>query len=109
MEISVLDMPFQAAMKVMEEWVTAEHGGKLKLVNPHDCPVQTWVTHHNKRCGKDMISGIDTCPICGGYVCPLCKNHDCEPLSRVTGYMAAVNGWNASKRQELQDRVKTQM
>ena len=106
---SILDMPFHAALEIMKEWVLEEHDGKLKLDDPLQCPVQKWIEHNNKGCGKDMLSGIDTCPICGAYVCPVCMNHSCIPLSRVTGYIGAVDGWNASKQQELQDRVKTQI
>jgi hypothetical protein len=109
MKNTILDMPFHEALTIMEEWVKEEHGGKLKLEDPRDCPVQKWIEYNNKGCGKDMVAGITTCPICGGYVCPACSNHLCTPLSRVTGYVAAVNGWNASKRQELEDRVKTQI
>ncbi|MCK4811705.1 MAG: hypothetical protein KAS74_05485 [Methanosarcinales archaeon] len=29
-----------------------------------------------------------------------------EQLSRVTGYLQAVSGWNAAKRQELEDRKR---
>ena len=109
MKTSILDMPFHAAMDIMKEWVREEHDGKLKLENTRDCPVQKWIEHNNKGCGGDMVAGIVTCPVCGAYVCPVCMNHSCIPLSRVTGYIGAVDGWNASKQQELQDRVKTQV
>lgn len=109
MKTSILDMPFHAALVIMKEWVEAEHGGKLKLEYPLDCPVQRWVEHNNKACGKDMVAGITTCPICGAYICGECSNHACIPLSRVTGYIGAVDGWNNSKKQELQDRVKAQL
>ncbi|MCK4458686.1 MAG: hypothetical protein KAU52_03060 [Methanosarcinales archaeon] len=29
-----------------------------------------------------------------------------EQLSRVTGYLQAVSGWNAAKKQELEDRKR---
>lgn len=109
MKTSILDMPFHTALTVMKEWVVAEHDGKLKLEDPRDCPVQKWIEHNNKGCGEDMVAGIETCPICGGYVCPKCRNHLCTPLSRITGYISSVDSWNASKRQELEDRVKTQI
>lgn len=102
-------MPFRVAMETIQSWVDEVHDGKLKLNDPLDCPIQKWIEHNNKGCGKDMVAGIATCPICGAYVCPTCKNHMCTPLSRVTGYVAAVDGWNASKQQELQDRVRTQI
>ena len=109
MKTTILDMPFHAALEIMKEWVNEEHDGKLKLDDPLQCPVQKWILHNNKACGEDMLAGIETCPICGAYVCPKCQNHDCSPLSRITGYIGAVDGWNASKQQELQDRVKAQL
>ena len=109
MKTSILDMPFHEAIEVMKAWVSAEHDGKLELEDNMDCPVQKWIEHNDKGCGKDMLSGIETCPICGAYVCPECMNHRCIPLSRVTGYISSVDSWNASKAQELKDRVKFQM
>lgn len=109
METSVLDMPLHAAMTVMKEWVADVHDGKLELTDSLKCPVQQWIMQNNKACGRDMSAGIATCPICGEYMCKDCLNHKCTPLSRVTGYVAPVKGWNASKRQELRDRVKTQI
>ena len=108
-QISIIYMPFHEALKILKEWVAAEHDGKLKLEDPMDCPVQKWIVHNHSNCGKDMLSGIETCPICGSYVCPECMNHSCAPLSRVTGYISNVDSWNASKRQELDDRVKTKI
>lgn len=52
------------------------------------------------------ISGVDICPVCHTNLCPRCFNHDCLGLSRVTGYMSAVSGWNAAKKQELIDRKR---
>ncbi|HEC87492.1 MAG TPA: hypothetical protein ENI49_06500, partial [Thermoplasmatales archaeon] len=36
--------------------------------------------------------------------CPNCGSTNVEHLSRVTGYLQAVSGWNAGKKQELLDR-----
>jgi len=57
-------------------------------------------------CNHTIVEGIDTCPICGAYVCPECGSHDVIPNSRVTGYLSPVNNWNASKQQELRDRKR---
>ncbi|MBP8676317.1 MAG: oxidoreductase, partial [Methanoculleus sp.] len=35
-----------------------------------------------------------------------CGSHDVMQISRVTGYLQDVAGWNAGKQQELKDRVR---
>jgi anaerobic ribonucleoside-triphosphate reductase len=57
-------------------------------------------------CSHDVISGIEYCPLCGAAVCPHCGSHDVVQISRVTGYLQDVSGWNAGKQQELKDRVR---
>ena len=49
----------------------------------------------------------------GGYVasglldkCPKCGSENVEHLSRITGYLQPVDGWNKGKRQELLDRKR---
>jgi hypothetical protein len=56
------------------------------------------------KCGLDVHGGIKFCPICGNTVCPTCGSHDVLAISRVTGYLQDVGGWNAGKAQELKDR-----
>ncbi|MCK4796334.1 MAG: hypothetical protein KAT05_03075, partial [Spirochaetes bacterium] len=38
--------------------------------------------------------------------CPNCDSENIEHLSRVTGYIQAVGGWNEGKKQELKDRTR---
>lgn len=38
--------------------------------------------------------------------CTNCGSDNIEHLSRVTGYIQAVDGWNAGKKQELKDRMR---
>lgn len=58
-----------------------------------------------KKCRTgEIIAGTDICPICNSPICPECHNHSVVSLSRVTGYMSDVIGWNNAKRQELLDR-----
>jgi RNA polymerase subunit RPABC4/transcription elongation factor Spt4 len=57
-------------------------------------------------CSHEIISGIEYCPLCGSAVCPTCGSHDVVQISRVTGYLQDVSGWNAGKQQELKDRVR---
>jgi ribonucleoside-triphosphate reductase len=46
-----------------------------------------------------IMSGLKEC-------CENCGSGDVEQVSRVTGYVQAVNGWNAAKKQELADRMR---
>ena len=60
---------------------------------------------HPCTCAATVHAGIMYCPECGDPVCP-CNSHDVAPLSRVTGYIQDLNGFNASKRQEVKDRFR---
>ncbi|MDV0446994.1 hypothetical protein MsAg5_08620 [Methanosarcinaceae archaeon Ag5] len=46
-----------------------------------------------------VASGIKEC-------CPKCGSGNIDHLSRITGYLQSVNGWNAGKKQELVDRTR---
>lgn len=52
----------------------------------------------------ESIAGVELCPICNHSICPQCMNHNVIAVSRVTGYMGVVDGWNNGKKQELLDR-----
>jgi len=39
-------------------------------------------------------------------MCPECMNHAADIMSRVTGYLQIVSGWNAAKKQEFEDRKR---
>jgi anaerobic ribonucleoside-triphosphate reductase len=56
-------------------------------------------------CIGGPFNGIKYCPVCGSTVCP-CGSHDVLTISRVTGYMQDVSGWNAGKQAELKDRQR---
>ena len=58
------------------------------------------------HCSHEILSGIEYCPLCGKAVCPECGSHDVTQISRVTGYLQDVSGWNAGKQQELKDRTR---
>jgi hypothetical protein len=58
---------------------------------------------HLCTCTEDIFSGLWFCKACGKPICP-CGSHDVEQISRVTGYLAEVNGWNSGKLAELKDR-----
>jgi DNA-directed RNA polymerase subunit RPC12/RpoP len=58
------------------------------------------------HCHHEVIVGIAHCPECGAPICPECGCHDVVQISRVTGYLQDVSGWNAGKQQELKDRKR---
>ena len=67
------------------------------------CPID-----HN-GCGHEISGSIEYCPVCGEPVCPECGDHNVVTISRVTGYMSDVAGWNNAKRAELKDRVRSNL
>lgn len=52
------------------------------------------------------VPGIAYCDVCGAPMCPVCHRHNVTQLSRVTGYIQDVAGWNMAKQQELKDRKR---
>jgi RNA polymerase subunit RPABC4/transcription elongation factor Spt4 len=58
------------------------------------------------HCTHSITETIEYCPLCGQPVCPECGSHDVSQVSRVTGYLADVAGWNQGKQQELKDRSR---
>lgn len=61
---------------------------------------------HLCTCTTEVQVGVVYCPKCGEPCCPGCGSHDVAQLSRVTGYLQEVSGWNSAKRQELKDRAR---
>ncbi len=57
---------------------------------------------------KDMTVCMDDFHVASGLLdaCPNCASDNVEHLSRVTGYIQAVSGWNEGKKQELKDRKR---
>ena len=58
------------------------------------------------QCSHDITESLAYCPECGAAMCPVCGCHDVSQISRITGYMADVAGFNAGKRAELKDRTR---
>jgi hypothetical protein len=84
------------------------------LIN-NKCPVcgevylqQMCPLDHN-GCQHDLVARIEICPVCHLELCPECGCHDVAAVSRVTGYLSNVAGWNNSKRAELNDRVRVNL
>jgi ribonucleoside-triphosphate reductase len=57
---------------------------------------------------KDMTVCLGCSQVSGGLEdnCPNCGSKDVDHISRITGYLQAVSGWNSAKRQELKDRQR---
>ncbi|MDQ1282822.1 MAG: hypothetical protein QG666_612, partial [Euryarchaeota archaeon] len=57
---------------------------------------------------KDMTVCLGCSQVSGGLSdrCPSCGSEDVDHISRITGYLQAVSGWNSAKRQELKDRKR---
>ncbi|MCX6677805.1 MAG: hypothetical protein NTU95_07675 [Methanothrix sp.] len=57
---------------------------------------------------RDMTVCLGCSQVSGGLEdkCPKCGSEDVDHISRITGYLQAVSGWNSAKRQELKDRKR---
>jgi anaerobic ribonucleoside-triphosphate reductase len=57
---------------------------------------------------RDMTVCLGCSQVSGGLEdkCPSCGSDDVDHISRITGYLQAVSGWNSAKRQELKDRKR---
>lgn len=83
------------------------------IINTPECPechttdmVKPMCKIDHCHCGHDVVATIAYCPECGEAMCPICGCHDVVQVSRVTGYLQDVAGWNAAKAQELKDRTR---
>lgn len=85
----------------------------LTIVPSSPCPVcnekerlePVCENDHLCTCNTEITDGMRLCPVCGAPTCP-CGCHDVTVISRVTGYLSDVSGWNNGKKQELVDRVR---
>lgn len=94
----------------IEAWMREFNGGKLlELDSPLHCPLHLWVGHNDKKCNKELVANTAVCPLCGNPCCPDCQNHKVDTISRVTGYLSSVSGWNEAKKQEYKDRNRYEM
>ena len=89
------------------EWNRVFNDGELmKVEDPSKCPVHIWVAHNDAFCMHDVVANTAVCPVCGLPCCPDCHSHHVTQISRVTGYLSDVSGWNASKLEEFKDRQR---
>ena len=75
------------------------------LCNTSDA-VKVMCPRDHCNCPHGVVESIAYCPECGAPMCPLCESHDVVQISRVTGYLQDVSGFNAGKKQELKDRQR---
>lgn len=102
-----LAMPMNRFVELCKAWLDEFNGGKqLKLKNWKECPVALYVIMNGTKCMRLVVPNTDVCPVCGNPVCPDCMNHNVDQISRVTGYLATVSGFNANKKQEYLDRQR---
>jgi hypothetical protein len=80
------------------------------ITNHNPCPecgevhlIKMCFEDHTCRCVGDIHSGVNYCEKCGQPICP-CGCHNVVVISRVTGYLSSISGWNASKLAEFKDR-----
>ncbi len=106
-EGEILDAPYTRFLELCTEWLKDTRNGiPLELDSPLDCPVHKWVVANRAKCKNKTVPNTEKCPICGSYMCPDCGNHMVDVLSRVTGYLQVVSGWNVAKKQEFEDRKR---
>lgn len=77
----------------------------IDISNLEVCPVHIFAIQ-NKPCCQNIVAGIKNCELCEKPICPICGRHGVNQLSRVTGYISSVSGWNEAKKQELKDRKR---
>ena len=79
------------------------------------CPECHTHIHIKKMCERDVMHcghvdiqpSVQLCDVCGEVVCPQCGSHYTHfGISRVTGYLAEVEGWGEGKRAEFRDRKR---
>jgi uncharacterized protein with PIN domain len=100
-----LSMPKRVFIERCLEWIKKFNNGKrIKVRLPTDCPLSQWVVFNDAKCHHELVAGTAVCPICGNPICPDCGNHNVDVISRVTGYLSTVGGWNEAKKQEFEDR-----
>lgn len=104
----LLKLPRKQFIEMHEQYIKEVRNGELfEVSKPGDCPLAIWVMYNDKKCPTNtMVSGTALCPLCGGFICPRCYAHCAEPISRITGYLSNVSGWNSAKKQEFEDRTR---
>lgn len=77
-------------------------GGACPVCSAQSLKMQC-IEDHVCSCTFEIQPGVHYCPKCGKPIC-LCGSHNVEVISRITGYLSSLEGWNSAKQQELKDR-----
>ena len=94
-----------AFIERFQKWMKEFNDGKLlEIDSPLRCPLNLWVMRNDAKCNRQLVPNTAVCPLCGNPCCPDCYNHCVDQISRVTGYLGSVSGWNEAKKQEFEDR-----
>jgi len=111
MEDNITDLPPHEFLAICAGWkddmVTEGKWDAIQIdisLNVLRCPVHVYAAARG-LCYR-TVGGTKHCPICGAYMCPGCNSHAVDIMSRVTGYMQVVSGWNVAKKQEFEDRKR---
>lgn len=105
--LDVMALPWNVFLDRMLAWKkTFSPDEYIIPKEPLECPINQWVIFNHKKCPRQMVPNTMNCPLCGKPCCPDCYIHTVDQLSRVTGYLQAVSGWNAAKKQEFVDRTR---
>ena len=108
--VEIEDMSYEQYLELTLAWLEdTNNGEQLELESPLDCPIHLWVKKYQRVCPNHTVPNTSTCPICGKSDCPDCHSHMVDIMSRVTGYMQVVSGWNVAKKQEYEDRKRYKM
>lgn len=106
----LLKLPYDTLVSRCKAWSNEFNNGKAMIHSDENpCPMHLWAAVNKNKCTHELKSGIKNCPVCDSPMCPDCMNHNVDQLSRVTGYMSNVGGWNAAKKQELKDRRRSNL
>lgn len=88
------------------EMEAGENGRRVCPVCHLDYGLVPMCERDHNHCSHPITPGVHYCDLCGEPICPECQSHDVVQLSRVTGYLQEVSGWNIGKQQELKDRKR---
>ncbi len=102
--MTILDLPYEEYLSLCMQW-KEETQTDLSNIKKEECPIHLYGAYHNKCC-KAVNPGIKNCELCEKPICSACLNHNVQQLSRVTGYMSSVEGWNSAKLHELKNRKR---
>lgn len=106
MSSNILDLSVEEFIELCKQWKN-ETNPDLSNIKPTECPVHVFAAMKGNKACYATNPGIAHCDICDHPRCPICYNHNnTTQLSRVTGYIQTVNGFNNAKKQEVKDRKR---